>query len=234
MPELAAVLLDVDGTLLDSNDAHARAWVEALREQGVFASTERIRWLIGMGGDKILPQVAQVEADSDLGQRINTRRREIFLQHHLMDCRPFRGARALLLRLRDDGRRCVITSSAQPPELGPLLQQAGIADLIDKTAQAAESKPDPDIVCAALRRAGVAPDQAIMLGDTPYDVEAALGAGVSTIALRCGGWDEDSLQGACAIFADPADLLKHYARSPLGLAADPLGRQERRRNQRRH
>jgi phosphoglycolate phosphatase-like HAD superfamily hydrolase len=235
MTEILAVLLDVDGTLLDSNDAHARAWVEALREHKVFASTERIRWLIGMGGDKILPQVAQVEADSELGQRISARRRELFLRHHLADCRPFRGTRALIERIQDDGRRCLIASSAQQEELGPLLKQAGIADLIGSAhspADQVESKPDPDIVCAALARGQLQPEQAIMLGDTPYDVEAAMRAGVPIIALRCGGWDADSLCGAHAVFADPADLLKHYGESLLATGADATALPQRRRAQR--
>jgi HAD superfamily hydrolase (TIGR01509 family) len=215
---LMAALLDVDGTLIDSNAAHARAWSEALREAGFWVSVERIRWLIGMGGDKILPQVASIEADSVAGRRIGARRQQIFLERYLPRCAPQPGARPLLRRLRGDGLRCLVASSAQAAELTPLLRCINVAELIDAAAtsnDAAESKPDPDIVQAALRRGRLTAHQAIMLGDTPYDVEAALRAGVSIIALRCGGWDDASLAGAVAIYDDPADLLRAYAESPF-------------------
>jgi HAD superfamily hydrolase (TIGR01509 family) len=217
-----AVLLDVDGTLIDSNAAHARAWVAALAEAGVRVSLERVRWRIGMGGDKILAQVAGIDADSPLGQHIGERRLEIFLHRHLPRCRALPGARALVQRLRRDGIGCTVASSAQPSELQPLLRRAGVADLIDSAAtsgDAAQSKPDPDIVCAALRRAAVAPEEALMVGDTPYDIEAASRAGVRIVALRTGGWDDASLAGAAAIFDHPGALLRAYRLQPFAAGA---------------
>jgi HAD superfamily hydrolase (TIGR01509 family) len=224
---LRGALLDVDGTLIDSNAAHARAWSEALREAGVWVSVDRLRWLIGMGGDKILPQVASIDADSALGRRLGARRQQLFQQRHLPHCEPQPGARALLRRLSGDGLRCIVASSAQAEELTPLLHRAGVADLIDAAAtsgDAEESKPDPDIVQAALRRGGIAAHQAVMLGDTPYDVEAALRAGVPIIALRCGGWDAASLAGAVAVYDDPADLLRNFADSPFAGRVPGSGR----------
>jgi phosphoglycolate phosphatase-like HAD superfamily hydrolase len=223
---LRAVLLDVDGTLIDTNLAHARAWVEALREVGIGASVARLIRLIGMGGDKILPRVSGIAADSPIGERIAARRRAIFLGQYLPSCRAFPGARELLERLRDNGLRRIVASSAQPDELTPLLERAGIADLIEASAtsgDAEESKPDPDIVQAALDRAGTSAHESIMLGDTPYDVEAARRAGVPIIALRCGGWDDSALTGAAAVYDDPAALLIAYHRSPLmvGARLDP-------------
>jgi HAD superfamily hydrolase (TIGR01509 family) len=217
-----AVLLDVDGTLIDTNAAHARAWVAALAEAGVRVSLERVRWRIGMGGDKILAQVAGIDADSPLGQQIGERRMEIFLHRHLARCRPLPGARALVQRLKRDGIGCTIASSAQPKELQPLLRRAGVADLIDSAATAGDaehSKPDPDIVCAALRRAGVAADEALMVGDTPYDIEASGRAGVPIVALRTGGWDDASLAGAAAIYDHPAALLRAYRLRPFAAGA---------------
>ena len=113
--------------------------------------------------------------------------------------------------LRDDGFRLVIATSASGEELQGLLEQAGVDDLIHEAASSSDadhSKPDPDIVVAALQKAGVAPDAAVMLGDTPYDIESAGKAGVRTIAFRCGGrWGDDAFEGAAAIYDDPAGLL---------------------------
>ena len=214
-----AVILDVDGTLIDSNDAHARAYVDAARELGREMSFEKTRRAIGMGGDKLLPEVLGIEEDSAEGERITTRKKEIFSDRYLPTLQPTPGARALLHRLRDDAMRLVVASSASEDELGPLLERAGVRDLIqDSTSSddAAESKPDPDIVLAALRDAGFPAHRVVMIGDTPYDVEAATRAGVRVIALRSGGWDDDSLRGAIAIYDHPADLLDHYDDSALG------------------
>jgi HAD superfamily hydrolase (TIGR01509 family) len=213
------VVLDVDGTLIDSNDAHARAWVEVGREAGHEIEFARARPLIGMGGDRVLPALTGVEEDDPEGERLTGRRGEIFRERHLPGLRPFPGTRALLERMRRDGYRLVVASSASEEDLGLLLEAAGIADLVEERTSSGDadaSKPDPDIVQAALRRAGVAPEAALMLGDTPYDVEACRRAGVPIVALRCGGWDDDALAGAVAVYDDPADLLARYDASPLG------------------
>ena len=215
------VILDVDGTLIDSNDAHARSWVDTFGEFGYDIPFESVRPLIGMGGDKLLPTAVGVEKDSDEGERLSKRRGEIFRERYLGTLRPFAGARALLERLRDDGRTLVVATSAQREELRALLQQAGLADLMDEktsSSDAAHSKPDPDIVEAAVKRSGVSAAECVMLGDTPYDVAAARRAGVRTIALRCGGWwEDDDLAGAVEIFDDPAALLAAYPGSALAL-----------------
>lgn len=218
MAHLAAVLLDVDGTLIDSNGAHARAWVAAFAEARIRVSTERVRWMIGMGGDRILAELAGLEADDARAATISRRRRELFLADHLGHCAPQPGARELLLRLRDEGLRRIVASSAEAQELQPLLARAGVADLVEDAAtsdDAGASKPAPDIVCAALARAGVSPASALLLGDTPYDIAAARRAGVGTIALRCGGWDDGALAGALAVYDTPGELLAAYDDSPL-------------------
>jgi HAD superfamily hydrolase (TIGR01509 family) len=216
---LRAVILDVDGTLIDSNDAHARAWVDACGEQGYPVDFAEVRRLIGMGGDKVLPALTGLEEDSAPGKRITERRGALFRERYLAGLRPFPGARALLERFRADGLVLAVATSASQEDLKPLLEQAGVADLMDEATSsddAEESKPDPDIVRAALERAGVAPGEALMLGDTPYDVESSGRAGVGCVALRCGGWDEHALGGAVAIYQDPAELLARYAESPFG------------------
>jgi HAD superfamily hydrolase (TIGR01509 family) len=215
---LRGVILDVDGTLIDSNDAHARAWVAALAEHGYDIPFARVRPLIGMGGDKLMPEVGGPSEDSDEGQRISKRRAEIFKQRELPALRAFPQTRELLKHMRERGLKLVVASSAKKEELESLLKVAGATDVVEErtsSSDAENSKPDPDIVQVALDSAGLQPDQAIMLGDTPFDVEAARKAGVGTIALRCGGWHDHDLAGAIAVYRDPADLLAHYDSSPL-------------------
>ncbi len=216
--QFKAVLLDIDGTLIDSNDAHANAWVDAGKEFGYDIAFDHVRWLIGMGGDKVLPEVTGLQEESEEGEKILARRGEIFREQYLPKLKPFEYARELLQQMSDDGMKLVVATSASEEDLAGLLRQAGIEDLIDKAANsddAEESKPAPDIVEAALKRGKVEPGEAIMLGDTPYDIGAATRAGVSIIALRCGGWDTEDLRGAVAVYDNPADLLGGYTSSPL-------------------
>jgi HAD superfamily hydrolase (TIGR01509 family) len=213
-----AVLLDIDGTLIDSNDAHARAWVDVGREFGHDIDFGHVRRLIGMGGDKVLPKVAGLEEDTDEGQRIKERRGEIFRDQYLPTLKAFPQARELLQRFRDDGHTLVVATSASKEDMDALLKQAGIQDLIEEKASSSDaegSKPDPDIVEAALKSADAEPGEALMLGDTPYDVLASGRAGVRCVALRCGGWGDADLGDAVAVYDDPADLLARYDDSPF-------------------
>jgi HAD superfamily hydrolase (TIGR01509 family) len=214
-----AVLLDIDGTLIDSNDAHAQAWVRALEDFGRRVQFARVRPLIGMGGDKILPELTGIDADSDEGKAIGARRSEIFRRDFVPGLQPTRGATRLVELLKDEGLRVVVATSAKADEVSELLRIAGAEQLIDAASSsddAERSKPEPDIVRAALDRSQSGPAGAIMIGDTPYDVEAAARAGVPTIALRCGGWwADDALAGAIAIYDDPEDLLVRFKRSPF-------------------
>jgi HAD superfamily hydrolase (TIGR01509 family) len=215
------VLLDIDGTLLDSNDQHARAWVAALREHDVLVGVTELRRLVGKGGDKILPQVARVEEESERGQAIARRRTQIFREQYQPSCRPFPGARALVTRMKDDGLVIAVATSSGKDDLSALLHLADAHDLIAEAAtssDAAHSKPDPDIVVAAARKAALPPELLVMLGDTPYDVEAAARAGIRAVGLRCGGWSDADLGGAVAVYDDPADLLARYDASPFGRA----------------
>jgi HAD superfamily hydrolase (TIGR01509 family) len=215
---VTTVILDVDGTLIDSNDAHARAWVDVAREFGIEVDYGHARRLIGMGGDKVLPELMGVEDGSDEGEAINKRRGEIFREKYLAGLKPFPGARALLERMKGDGLSLVVASSASKEDLGKLLDKAGVHDLIEEktsSSDAEQSKPDPDIVEAALDSAGAKADEAVMLGDTPYDVEASNRAGVRCVAVRCGGWGDHDLRDAVAIYDDPDDLLRRYDESPF-------------------
>jgi HAD superfamily hydrolase (TIGR01509 family) len=229
---LSGVLLDVDGTLIDSNHAHAQAWADTLAEFGRPTPVETIRPLIGMGGDKLLPKLVGVDAESELGKRIAARRAEIFRQQHVPRLRLTRGARELLQRFKHEGLRLTIATSAADGELDEMLRQVGLEELVDDTTSSADvehSKPDPDVVRAALDKSGLAADEVVMLGDTPYDVEAAHRAGVPAVALLSGGWNADALGDAAAIYEDPADLLRHFTASPFSAAMSSPDRSGTRR-----
>ena len=217
---LHTVLLDIDGTLIDSNDAHARAWVDSLRAHGYVVPFEQVRPLIGMGGDKVLPVLTGLDPDSGEADRMAATRSELFLERELPTLRPTRGARALLEHMLGAGLELTVATSAKDDEVRALLEQAGVSDLIQLASSADDaerSKPDPDIVQAALRLSRSQAAHSAMLGDTPYDVEAAARARVPAIALRCGGWwDDAAFAQAAAIYDDPADLLAQFDESPLG------------------
>jgi HAD superfamily hydrolase (TIGR01509 family) len=212
------VILDVDGTLVDSNNAHATAWVEAMAENGYKVSFDKVRPLIGMGGDKVLPETIGIRKDSEEGKHISQRRKEIFKERFLPGLRAFQGAKELLEQMRKRGLKLAVASSADKDELKPMLDIVGAADLIEEetsSKDAKQSKPDPNVMQVTLERIGFPPDRVLMIGDTAYDIEAAKKVHVSTIAFRSGGWSDDDLAGAIAIYDGPADLLEHYDDSPL-------------------
>ena len=218
LPALRPVIFDIDGTLVDSNDAHAHAWVDSLAEAGHHVAFERVRPLIGMGGDKVLPQLAGIEDDSPEGQRLAARRGEIFRERYFPGVQGLPGAQELVSHLASQGHRLAVASSARKEELEELLRCAGVERLIrlrTSSSDAEASKPDPDVIQAALEQLGCAASEALMIGDTPYDIEAARRAGIETIAFRSGGWTDADLRGAVAIYDGPAHLRREYERSPL-------------------
>ena len=208
-----SVLFDIDGTLIDSNAAHATSWLRALREHGVDTDIMKVRPLIGMGGDKLLPAIAGIEEGSPRGRAVAARKKELF-NEQLPWLRATPGALALLEFLRDRDVETLIATSADDKEMHALLERAGVADLVPRRASkddADESKPDPDIVCAALAMARGGAASTVMVGDTPYDTEAARRAGIASVALRCGGhWTDHDLRGALYIFDDPKELLERW------------------------
>ena len=216
---LRGVIFDIDGTLVDSNDAHARAWVDTFVEAGYDVTFEDVRPLIGMGGDKLLPKTIGVNHDGKEGKKLSARRSEIFRAKYLPGLRALPGSRALVERVRRDGLKPVVATSAKDEELNGLLEAAEVADLMEEKATASDarrSKPDPDIVEAAMAQAGIEAGDLVMIGDTPYDVEAATRAGVRIIGFRSGGWKDVDLSGAAEIYDGPAHLLANYSSSLLG------------------
>lgn len=216
--KIRGVIIDVDGTLVDSNDVNARAWLDALGEYGHHLQFERARGLVGMGSDTFLPEAIGVEKESSEGSAISERRSAIFKERYLGTIEPFSQTRALIEQMQNQGLKLIVASSAQADELEALLKLAGVDDLLKQRVSASDadaSKPNPDLVEVALKKLGMQAGEVVMLGDTVYDIEAARRAGVATVALRSGGWQDADLEGAVELYDDPADLLANYGSSWL-------------------
>jgi HAD superfamily hydrolase (TIGR01549 family) len=210
-------MLDVDGTLVDSNAVHAEAWVDVFRASGREVPFDRVLRLIGMGGDKLMPAAVGLEKDSPEGKHLSEERKKLFMQR-LPRLQATPGAPDLIKFLEQAGYRLAVASSAEPEELESLLRVVGAEHLAQRAATSEEaggSKPEPDIVQVALEKLGTSANESVLLGDTPYDIEAAQRAGVAAIAFECGGWRAEDLKGAVAVYRDPADLLARWQDSPL-------------------
>ncbi|MDB6150684.1 MAG: family hydrolase [Chthoniobacter sp.] len=216
---IRAAIFDVDGTLVDTVDLHAEAWQRAFQHFGKEVAFADVRAQIGKGGDQLMPVFLSKEEIEERGEEISKWRTELFAKEYMPRVQGFPKVRELFQELLAKGLRIALASSAIGKELQTYKDRAQIADLIDTETSkddAEKSKPHPDIFEAALDRLGnLPPEQAIVIGDTPYDIEAAAKAGLQTIAVRCGGFPEETLQGAVAIYDDPADLLARLAGSPL-------------------
>jgi HAD superfamily hydrolase (TIGR01549 family) len=212
-----AALLDVDGTLVDSNYQHALAWYRAFRRSGIVLPLWRIHRHVGMGGDQLVPALVGEEVDQERGDEIRELRSEAFAEL-VEEIEPLEGSRELIVELKERGLTVVLASSAPQDELDNYLELLDARELADcwTTDDDVEStKPQPDLVRAALERAGT--DDAVMVGDTPWDVEAASRAGVETVAVRTGGFGVDELReaGAVAIFESVQELRESLDETPL-------------------
>lgn len=213
---IKAVIFDVDGTLVDSVDLHAQAWQDAFSEFGHEIEFKQLRDQIGKGGDQLMPEFLSKDELEAEGEKIETRRTEIVKQRYLSKVTPFPEVRALFERLDRDGIRRVLASSAKHDELEVYKKLVRIEDLVEEettSEDAEESKPSPDIFNAAVKHLpGIDKSEMLVIGDTPYDAQAAAKAGLRTIGVLCGGFSEESLrEGGCiAIYRDPADLLARY------------------------
>jgi HAD superfamily hydrolase (TIGR01509 family) len=218
---IKAVIFDVDGTLIDTNDLHVASWVETFRRFGHTVTPAAVHGQIGKGSDQLMPVFLPRELVEQRGEEIAAARTALFLQDYVGRARAFPGVRPLFQRLRSTGRRIILATSATGEELARYREILGVDDLIDDTTTADDaehSKPAPDIFLAALGRlAPLAAEEAVVVGDTPYDAEAAGKAGLRTIGLLCGGFPKAVLReaGCIALYRDPADLLAQYDSSPL-------------------
>jgi HAD superfamily hydrolase (TIGR01549 family) len=211
-----AVIFDIDGTLVDSVDLHARAWQETFRHYGKEIPYDEVRHQIGKGGDQLMPVFFSKEELDEIGSEMEEYRGELFKREYLPQVRAFPRVRELFQKIKDDGKRLALASSAKEDELKVYKKIARIEDLVEEETSADDadkSKPHPDIFEAALERLGdIESREAIVVGDTPYDAEAAGKIGLRTIGVLCGGFPEAELTaaGCVQIYEGPADLVARY------------------------
>lgn len=218
---IKAVIFDIDGTLVDSVDFHAEAWQRAFEHFGKKIPYAEVRRQIGKGGDQLMPVFLSEEELDEFGKELEKWRGELFKREYLPRVRGFPKVRELFRRVHDDGKRPALASSAKGDELEAYKKIAHVEDLVEEETSkddAERSKPHPDIFEAALEKLGdLKPEEAVVVGDTPYDAEAAGKLGLKTVGVLCGGFPEAGLRaaGCVAIYRDPADLLARYGESPL-------------------
>lgn len=218
MPTPAPVVLDVDGTLVDSNYQHALAWHRAFAQLGLTVPAWRTHRAIGMGGDTLVEALAGKDWDAEHGDAARDAERVLFTEQRDA-VTPLPSARDFLVHVHERGHPVVLSSSAKADELDHYLELLDARDLVDAwttSGDVEQTKPAPDLVEVALERLG-SPDGAVMVGDSVYDVEAAKRAGLGTVALRTGGFGADELAeaGAVAIYDDLTALLERFKASPL-------------------
>ena len=216
MPAKAA-LLDLDGTLVDANYHHALAWYRAFRAHGIVLPVWRLHRHIGMGGDQFVRAVAGDDVEERLGDELRDEHSSQFRPLR-NECEPLEGARELLAEFRARGLTLVVASSSSKDDLEFFLEKLGGTDVVDAFTtkdDVEQTKPHPDPIHAALEQAGT--DDAVMLGDSRWDVEAAAKAGLETICLITGGWSEQELReaGAGAVYDSIPHLLEHLDETPL-------------------
>jgi HAD superfamily hydrolase (TIGR01509 family) len=213
-------ILDIDGTLVDTNYQHAVAWYRAFRQNEIVLPVWRIHRHIGMGGDQLISALTDDETEKHKGDEIRAAEKALYMAM-IDEVEPMDGARDLIARLKDADRSVVLASSAKEDEVEHYLDLLDARELADDWTTSADveaTKPAPDLVQAALDKAGAGPDDAVMLGDTPWDCQAARRAGVETVTLMTGGFSEQELReaGAVAVFESIPDLLDGMANTPLG------------------
>jgi len=218
---IEAVIFDIDGTIVDSVDLHAKAWQITFAKFGKNILLEAIRSQIGKGADQLLPVYFTKQELEQFGEAMEIYRGELFKKEYLSKAKGFPKVRELFERIKQDKKQIALASSAKKDELKRYKEIAQIDDLIESETSSdnvERSKPCPDIFEAALKQLGnVTPDKVIVVGDTPYDAAAAAEANLKSIGLLCGGWTEPQLRraGCITIYRDPADLLARYEESPL-------------------
>jgi HAD superfamily hydrolase (TIGR01549 family) len=220
---IEAVIFDIDGTLVDSVDLHAQAWKETFKHFGKDIPYQQVRHQIGKGGDQLMPVFFSREELEQFGEEMEEYRSKLYKRDYIGRVRAFPSVRELFLKIKEDDKRIALASSAKGDELLHYKRVANIEDLVEEETSADDaekSKPHPDIFEAALEELGInEPSCAVVIGDTPYDAEAAARAGLKNrIGFLCGGFPERELRaaGMLEIYSDPVDLLKTYEVSMLG------------------
>ena len=215
-----AVLSDIDGTLVESNWLHAAAWRDAFAVVDIPLEIEAVRRQIGKGGDELIPVFVPWWKRPMIEDPLKAYRKFIFHQDYLAKVQPFPQVREFFLRMKERGIKAALASSAKKDDLDIYKKIANISDLVDESTSADDtdrSKPHPDVFTATLKKLDVKPANALALGDTPYDAEAAGKAGVRTIGVTTGGWSRRELldAGCIEVYRDVAELLENFERSAL-------------------
>ncbi len=213
-----AVLSDIDGTLVDSNWLHAAAWKDAFAVVGIELDLEDVRRQIGKGGDELIPVFVPWWKRKAIEEPLKAYRKHVFQADYLGKVEVFPGVRELMLRMKAAGIRVSLASSADQSDLETYKKIARIEDLVEESSSADDadrSKPHPDIFQATLKKLRVKASEALALGDTPYDAEAAGKAGVWTVGVTTGGWSEKELMdaGCIEVWKDVGELLERFEES---------------------
>ncbi len=217
MPHVA--ILDVDGTLVDTNYHHAIAWFRAFRRHFLTLQVWRIHRHIGMGGDQLVAALAGDEVERRLGEGIREAEGELY-KELIGEVQTMEGSRELIQELKEAGNTVVLASSAKEWEVDHYLELLDAKEIVDDwttSADVEQTKPEPDLVHAALDKVDANPDDALLIGDTVWDVEAAKRAGVETLAVRTGGFSEEELRdaGAREVFTSVEELRKGLIETTL-------------------
>ena len=216
---MAVAILDIDGTLVDTNYHHAIAWFRAFRQHGIVLPIWRIHRHIGMGGDQLIGALTDERFEEREGDSVRAAEKVLYMEL-IGEVEPMQGARQLLEEIKRRGHTVVLASSAKADEVEhyvELLDARAIADAWTTSADVEQTKPQPDLVNSALQKAQAGAKDAVMVGDTPWDVQAAKSAKVPTIAVRTGGFGQDELEeaGAAAVFESVAELLERLDETKL-------------------
>jgi HAD superfamily hydrolase (TIGR01509 family) len=216
---VSTAILDIDGTLVDTNYHHTIAWARAFTRFEIEVALWRIHRHIGMGGDQVVASLCGQEVEDEHGDEIRSAESEEYMRL-IGEVRPMQGARDLIIALRDRGHAVVLASSAKEDEVDVYLDLLDARDVVDAWTTSADvesTKPAPDLVHAALDKTGDAPSEAVMVGDTPWDVKAASQAGVETITVITGGFSEQELTeaGAVAVFESVSELFERLDETRL-------------------
>jgi HAD superfamily hydrolase (TIGR01509 family) len=216
---MAIAILDIDGTLVDTNYHHTLAWYRAFRQYQIVLPLWRIHRHVGMGGDQLVASLTDEQTDKEKGDDLRAAEKALYFQF-LPEVETMKGSRELIKDLKDRGHTIILASSAKEDEVETYLDLLDARDLADAWTTSADvenTKPEPDLVRAALERADGPAEDAIMIGDTPWDVDAAKNAGVRTLAVRTGGFGVDELReaGALDVFESVAELGEKLDDTPL-------------------
>jgi beta-phosphoglucomutase-like phosphatase (HAD superfamily) len=213
-----AVLMDIDGTLLDSAEAQTQSWLRILQDFGYGVEYRQVRARIGMGQDRMLRELCGISEASPRARRMLPARELTLRSYYLPTVETFPQVHEFLARVQGTGAKLAVVTSLPRSEALALLARGRLLTELDHVLckeDVAHSKPAADGVLAALERMGMRPDQAIMLGSSPYDLAAAHAAQVPSVALKSAGWPDSTLLDAVGVYADLEDLLRQFEYSPL-------------------